>query len=449
MPSATFYTGFSKRANSTKRPGGGATYNCNIIEPCDYFHPTIKLNISGNLRHATYFSMDGWYYYVTSAVYNPPCWEITGSIDPLATWKGDITAHTDFIIRCADSTVPQVFEDPHCIAQSTVMSADTRTTEIPAFGTSGGYIVTVGGLNAGAGSSYWCSSTDLVHLINAINSMTSHATWKDNMGAPMDYVRDIRFVPKSHGDGTPLTSIYVGSVQTTEPIGDNVQKAPAVANPGVWFSEYFNAHPQASDIGTWLNESPYSNRRITHPLLGDVPVNNLRSRVTCNYYIDNITGDAVFTVVSSDGIVLANRTANISTSTMVGGMTYPTQGTVLANTLPMVSGLVNVAMGNVASGAMQIVGGAINASQNCAPTFVSMGSNGSQNMLTVTGKKTEQFTRVVKPDYADTGKPYMQISSVGSHSGFVQVAHGDVNTSAPEPYKTEIANTMKGGIFIE
>ena len=445
MPMTINFYNEKKRINSTKKPSGGVGTIAELKEGCDLYNPVFI--VRGNYLNYTMMGYEGFYYYITGQKWVNGNWEVSGTIDPLATWRDDIRDHTDFIVRCSDSEEPQVFEDPACVAQSTVMVADNKVGEIPAFGGDGAYIVTIGGRGGADGGAYYVPTADLQTVIDSINGLSGTTAWKDNMGAPMDYVRDIRFVPKAVPGGITYNSVYVGAVEAQ--LQTPVYNAPSMSITGTWFTKYLHAHPQAQTVGTWLNESPYSLRRISHPIIGDIDVDRLRETVVCNYRIDNRTGDCAFTVSSNDGIIISQRTCNLSASVFVGGVANPSFGTMLNTVGNLCAGVVSMATGNVTGGIMSIVGTAINASQNCAPRYISNGSNGGWNLYGATGTFSEQFVRVVPPNYSDFGKPYMKSGTVGDHTGFVKVSYGDISTKAPEPFKSYISSALKGGIYFE
>lgn len=99
----TFYSGFTKRVNSTKRPSGGTSVNINIKEPCDMHNPVIK--IQGGHGQYNYFSIGSTYYYVTGETVFPNNWvELQGTIDPMATCADDIKNTKVFVERCFSGT---------------------------------------------------------------------------------------------------------------------------------------------------------------------------------------------------------------------------------------------------------------------------------------------------------------------------------------------------------
>ena len=47
------------------------------------------------------------------------------------------------------------------------------------------------------------------------------------------------------------------------------------------------------------------------------------------------------------------------------------------------------------------------------------------------------------------GRPLNAVRNIGSLSGYVQTADAEVQTSAPDEYKTIMNDSLNGGMFIE
>ena len=88
--SATFYS-FSKRKNSTKQPtGSGDSYSVTLKSGTSIISPTLLLNIASRPSY-NYLSFEGRYYFVTDIVsVRTDLWEISCTVDALATWKSEI-----------------------------------------------------------------------------------------------------------------------------------------------------------------------------------------------------------------------------------------------------------------------------------------------------------------------------------------------------------------------
>ena len=107
---ATLYTNFRKRVNSTEQPTGGTTYACRLKHDTDFKRPTIEVQ-AADLSDVCYMQLNGQYFYVTSVVsHRTGIWEITGSRDPMATFKTDIGRTRSLILYNETDTNAQTIE---------------------------------------------------------------------------------------------------------------------------------------------------------------------------------------------------------------------------------------------------------------------------------------------------------------------------------------------------
>ena len=99
---ATIYK-FSKDTRSTARPSNGRTINGIVFkENTSRENPVLKLSSSGldNDYDWNYIHILGSYYYINDIVFvNNDIFELHCSIDVLATYKTEIEASTQYIVR--------------------------------------------------------------------------------------------------------------------------------------------------------------------------------------------------------------------------------------------------------------------------------------------------------------------------------------------------------------
>lgn len=104
----TFYS-FSKKLNSTKRPGTSipsTTYNCDIKDSSKVTTPVLLMSYDFNDKINSLYNycyIDIWkrYYFIKNFRYNSGLWEISLGVDVLATWKTYIGNSSQYIARSA------------------------------------------------------------------------------------------------------------------------------------------------------------------------------------------------------------------------------------------------------------------------------------------------------------------------------------------------------------
>ena len=102
-----FYN-FSKRENSTKRPAGnGNQFSCNIKMPSGVLNPVIELSTTTNMTQYNYCKIAHFqdrYYFVSDWVSDHGLWIAHLKVDVLATYKTDILASTQYVLRSASKS---------------------------------------------------------------------------------------------------------------------------------------------------------------------------------------------------------------------------------------------------------------------------------------------------------------------------------------------------------
>lgn len=103
----TFYT-FAKRVNSTAQPSAaGADYAVTIKDGSSAINPTISLKWTGSgspvAYNYAYCSDWGRYYWVNNWTYYDRQWTAELNVDVLATYKSQIGASSQYVVRSASN----------------------------------------------------------------------------------------------------------------------------------------------------------------------------------------------------------------------------------------------------------------------------------------------------------------------------------------------------------
>lgn len=134
MIDITFYN-ITKRLNSTARPSGsGTVYSCVLKENTSILSPVLKLQLSTKPDY-NYFKFDDRYYWITDIIsITNDIWQISGTVDVLATFKGHINNTSAFVLY--DSTPNTQLPDTR-LAIETDCDTYTATASMPWYYTSG------------------------------------------------------------------------------------------------------------------------------------------------------------------------------------------------------------------------------------------------------------------------------------------------------------------------
>lgn len=128
MIDITFYN-ITKRLNSTARPSGsGTVYSCAFKDNTSILSPVLKLQLSTKPDY-NYFKFDDRYYWITDIVsLTNDIWQISGTVDVLATFKGHINNTSAFVLY--DSTPNTQLPDTR-LAIETDCNAYTASVTMP------------------------------------------------------------------------------------------------------------------------------------------------------------------------------------------------------------------------------------------------------------------------------------------------------------------------------
>lgn len=118
-----FYT-FSKKKNSTKRPSGGTTENCYLLDETSVTAPSIRLSYSGNPTswNYAYIAYFHRYYFITDWVSDHNQWIATMAVDVLASFAADILASSQYVLRSASERNSSIADSSYPMDTSAVIS---------------------------------------------------------------------------------------------------------------------------------------------------------------------------------------------------------------------------------------------------------------------------------------------------------------------------------------
>ena len=173
MPTINFGS-FSKRRNSTKQPSGlPDSRNCKLKETTSIDAPTFI--ISGDDFNYNYAQWGSRYYFITDirSVHNGLT-EIDCVLDPLATYKAEILASTQYVAYSSVSGGIWL-PDTRIPIQKNAIVARAATTLNFLFTTGGFYVLSA--IGDGDGCRTWV--TDSANIKKMINNISQ---WKDTVG---------------------------------------------------------------------------------------------------------------------------------------------------------------------------------------------------------------------------------------------------------------------------
>ena len=422
-----------KRRNSTKQPTGGSSFACELKEGCDVWNPVFL--VRGNVSDYTMAKLGSKYYYITGAKWvHGDNWEVSCQIDPLATWKNDIGLHSSVIVRAATDKDGTVVDTSYPIKSMSRF----ETTPISLYG-GGCYIVPVSSIY---GLQYVVCSDR-----SAVNALIAKITDKSAYGGifanltdwlafkPLDYIGRVFYLPVSVGVTSNNLAVgnFIVNDYTVNVISQTTYSTTVNVN--------MTAHPDAEDEGPYMNGSPFTERSLIIPPFGTIPINTaLISNTTVlqiRLYIDCENGAGTLKIVGGNANVIAVRSADLSVDIPITGVNYS------VSPESLLSVATNTVIGNIGG----VVGGVVSAVSS--PEIVTAGSKGNKAMYSINCTMQTIFHQVTERDNDNRGRPLMKVKTVSELSGFIMCDNGNVDTSAPEPYKSMIKSFLEGGFYYE
>lgn len=448
----TAYRFFNKRKNSTKRPTGGTIRNVVLLDDVSLYSPVFECNYWD--YNDNYCKWAGRYYYVTDVVSkNRDIFAVHCEIDPMATWKDDImgtNAFVTFSTSSYDIGIPdyRLSSDPSTITKSTQVEVFPKLGEefvISYVGTSSAPTVGLSYSNLeglqGAMMSNQCIKTITKWADGIITGSSESANaWNivpSLLGSTSNSVTRCIFTPKFHSIGTK-SIILAGGYDPR--IGGDV--------PSHSYSETYSVKiPWAFGAGDFRNRAQFTSMTIYLPGYGFLALNadnyQGQSSISVQATLDSYVGEITYLVGGK-----AKATCSIS---------YPVQvGTSQVGNIPnAVAGVGQAVAGAMSENPVGVGMGAYNAVRSFMATDASsIGSAGGSSAFYCHTKITlvlmAHNTNVDPSSVAGTiGRPLNAVRNIGSLSGYVQTADAEVQTSAPDEYKTVLNDSLNGGMYIE
>lgn len=489
------FTNFEKKRNSTKQPAGGTSVNGILKEPCSILRPVISFqpfsptNPPDAYRYA-YIPLFSRYYWVDDWTWNDGLWTATLDVDVLATYKTQIGASTEYILRTdsdtnnfdgaiSDGMYPATtdFSIESVAFQNPFIDADHTYDGTYVVG-----IISGDATNAVGAITYWAMTSaefgnlrstlfgpdglESMNLVDALQQWTStdisEGIFK-TMYNPYQYIASCTWFPvnKSSIAGSQQSSIQIGWWTF------NVSGMRMTSTTGVFTeAQQVPPHPQAVTRGKYLNYAPYT--KITlHGKYGSLPIDTeyleVGDYIVGIYTLDYVTGQCLYECFISPNSAGTGRKLIKKTEFLIGvplqlaqigrdylGMTVSAidagkKGAVGAIAGGAVAGIPGAIVGAIASG-----GGAIyDTIANSMPQLQTSGINGSYISIALSTVMIVIHFRVVDENIHHKGRPLCKLRQISSLSGFVMCAEGDIDLNAYDSERTKVSKFLVEGFFWE
>ena len=500
----TFYSGFKKRLNSTKRPSGGAyPIHGNLKSPCSISNPVLEFKMDNNPQayNYAYISEFNRYYFVSDWVYNLGLWECTLTEDVLASFKTDIGNTSAYIDRCASESDGNIIDTQYITTLAVVNEkVNMNNSFYEASITSGCFILgiidsdnTTESQVGGAVTYYVLTPSECRALMHYLlddtfleqNGFPSIQTLTQDMSQemakafikPIDFIVSCMWYPFSVSAFTSANSIQikVGYWMINTSIATGKLLQAAVLRSTTYGT--MTHHPQAATRGNYLNFAPYTRLSIEVPPFGNIPIDlSYRTQgdiIFCATFLDPITGQAILHVhmcsalpsTETDVQTVLDSPIVYESSAMFGVpiqlaqvtpdyVNAASEAVQAISSIDFLGGSIGMMTGGPAGaikGAINsnVISHAANAITSLAPQVRGCGVNGSRLLTKLRPVMSIQYMPLVDEDNTEMGRPLRKIRTINTLSGFVKCFEVTVDYACYDDEKDKILSYLMSGFFYE
>ena len=444
---------FNKRINSTKRPTeAGDTFSCEMKESSSILFPVVEIRTGNSnsiipLYNYAYISEFNRYYWIDDIVYDMGYWTITMHCDALASFRIEILATKQYVIRsssASDNTIADTlyitkagsFISETDWAQYQGVNGDRDKVYVVSPGgtavqkyfnvdfTSGRFVVGIVGNNTAGVTYYSFSNGDFKNFINSALTFTPSDMNDVSSGVanavfnPIQYITSVRWFPISPYYTGTTTSIKVGGYTIPGSYTAGVVNVGSITR--IYFDIGIPKHPSGYP---YMNLSPFTDLSLILQPFGVVPLDTTKlmntTKINIEIDIDFCYGQAT--------LFVSRSIPNASVPQLVrSGLIY-TVSTEYGVTLPISSLVMDWKAGAVVS-ALQFVKSAVSGSglPNPLKKETTASSSNSAGRGRGGGPDLSSYSRRQLPERADTS---VDVSLLDKAMDLTASALGQISTS--------------------
>lgn len=460
---------FGKKINSTKRPDAeteSVTYSCNMLDDCSIINPKISIAGADNTfnpskyNYAYISSYDSRYYFVSDWTYSQGLWIASLTEDVLASWRGNIGASTQYILRAqaAGAFDPYMTDAKYpalagYLSRNTYAQSNPFVTAVP-YGT---VVVGVVGkspdnkISVTAANYFAMTVQNFSIFLNTFLSSSDFLTQVvTGVINPVEYIISCQWFPISYSSLKQEEEsgiIYFGwwpiptAVSYKRVYGSNITKSISTVYK-------LPNHSQKTGHGPWINYAPFTQRTFIWPPIGIVPLDtslmqevNNEIEVEIEYDVDFTTGGAIYAIYSG-GSVITSGNCLFGVNLPITQSSVNMEG-VLNNA---VSSALNLAAGNYVG----FVGDVVNGATQAIPAYEKTGSISSFSAFIVNKPFIRSDFLSLPAESSETyGKPSYKNLKISDIPGYIQTGNAHLEISATDNEIDQIISYMNGGFYYE
>ena len=437
---------FSKKENSTARPrGGGFSISGILNENTSIISPSLSIKFGVDITGYNYAYIPDFkrFYNVVSWGYALGLWRCDLYVDALASFKPEIGAMNNYILRSASDSDGNIIDGLYPTTPKTGIAESSA----PSVFNDNQFIVSyVGkdGLKA-----VLTSRNAMVTLCQSLwNTWSNIDGMNDAFAAiadPFQYVSSIQktYAPIGFWGGQGATNIVLGTVDTGA-AGQEVTDQEGHAE----ISLSVPKHPQSGDR-PYLKASPYSVYSARLPGIGwiSVPSEALynAAAVTVEYFGEPASGNLRADIKVGNSVI-ASGTGKINTDWgIAGASSSPGVGGLIGKYASALGGGILGELADFIGKGSGILDGASSATATVQQNGGMSGCVGMNEPLILQLK----YQVAVTDNIEDHGRPLMAFRTINSLSGFILCEGAHFEGICTQTEQSMIDNALNGGFFYE
>lgn len=440
---------FTKKENSTARPqGGGFSISGILNENTSIISPSLSIKFGVDITSYNYAYIPDFnrFYKVVSWGFALGLWRCDLYVDVLASFKPEIAAMNNYIIRSASESNGNIIDG---LYPTTPLSGILESSAKSIFGVDDFIVHYVGkeGLKAAL-----ISNEGMVTLCQSLwNTWNNINGMNDAFAAIADPFQYVNAIQKNYGplgfwDSKKTTNIVLGTVDTGVS-GHDVTGMEGNATIELSVPK----HPQSGER-PYLKASPYSVYSARLPGIGwiSVPSDALynASAVSVKYVGETSSGNLRADICVGDSVI-ASGTGKITTNWGIAGATSSLGIGGIAGKPANYSGAL---LGGILGEFTEFIGAGSGIVDATSSMYATVQQNGG--MSGCVGMKDPlilqlKYQVAVTANVEDHGRPLMAFRDIGTLSGFVQCEGAHFEGVCTQTEQTMIDNALNGGFFYE
>lgn len=468
-----YLTDFQKNENSTAVPSGTMNqFNGQIKSDCSIHNPVITFDLfaiaDNDIAKFNYAYIPEFhrYYWITDISWSRGYWDISMSIDVLASYRAAIGNATLYVLRAASDYNGNIIDNLYPVKTGCDFSIAHLAQQwlIGGREPNGYYVVGVTSKYSRYGAiQYYCMTytnmqtfmerlmDDTITTANGFDIADASLQLQKSIIDPISYIKSCTYVPMA------IPTAQLDAVTSIEIFGYTLNVNAYIPRlPVITHTYTFTrpTHPDTNSRGNYVNCSPYTLLTLQIPPFGII---ELDTSVTCN-------------VAAIDAVITMDITNGTATLEVVAGSESGGSNPVIINAVKAQVGIplqLSQVTKDYIGGAMSILGGIGSmlkgdflgvaagigsAIGSVAPRVTSVGTNGDFGGLYSVGdwQLIAQFFRPVDDDLSHHGRPLCAMRKINTLTGYVIVQDGDVPLlDATKQEQLEVKNYLESGFYYQ